>query len=96
MSGGIGTASAGEQNVHGIDKQSIRSVASTRGQQVRGVDKQVGFSASAIKWGVHNMREQTTGPRHRQASGRTVVSVNEQAGLRRKKARQVHGVSVGK
>jgi hypothetical protein len=80
VSGRRSTVSANER----LSKRSTRSVAR---QQVRGVGKQVS---------VHNVREQTTGPRHRQASGRTVVSVNEQAGPRRKRTRQVHGVSVGK
>ena len=75
---------------------STRSVASARGQRVCGVTKQVGVLGVGNKVGVHGVKEQTTGPRPRQASGRTVVSVNEQVGPRRKKARQVHGVSVGK
>ena len=68
MSGGIGrsTASAGEQNVHGIDEQSIRSVASARGHQVRGVGKQVG----AVKLGVYGVSWQGSGPSAALASSR--------------------------
>ena len=70
MSGGIGrtTASAGEQNVHGIDKQSIRSVASARGQRVRGVDKQVGVL------GVGN---KVRCPQHERANDRPATSASE-------------------
>ena len=82
MSGGIGrsTASAGEQNVHGIDEQSIRSVASARGQQVRGVGKQVevlGVGSKvgclrrelARKWPVSGVSEQLQGSGRHQNHG---------------------------
>ena len=70
MSGGIGTASAGEQNVHGIDEQSTRSVASAIGQQVRGVGKQVRVLGVGNIVGVHGVSWQGSGPSAALASSR--------------------------
>jgi len=88
VSGGIGrsTVSAGEQNVHGIDEQATRSVASARGQQVRGVGKQVGVLGVGNKVGVHGVREQTTGQRHQRVSRMSTASTRNP---------KVQGVSAG-
>ena len=83
------------RQVHGIDEQLTRSVAPARGQQVRDVGSRWGSSASAIKLGLHSVRtsdSSTISAMEREPA----VTVNEQAGKRRKRARQVHGVSVDK
>ena len=79
MSGRIGTASAGEQNVHGIDEQSTRSVASAIGQQVRGVGKQVGVLGVGNKVGCPQ-RERANDRSTTSASKRKDRGVSKRAG----------------
>jgi len=66
--------------------RSTRSVASTRGQQVRGVGKQVGVLGVGNKVGAHGVSEQTTGPRHRRVSRKSTASTSNP---------KVQGVSAG-